>query len=336
MTAAETPAPERPQIDMPPSVGLDQVHDSDHFLLEGTHGNLWFKYRSPTLFVTFDNLATLDDPYPRMPWMYDRVEKLSYSILGVQSFQKDWFRQPSSPEQIASLAAQGFFSRFDRIVFMGASMGAFGALNFAPFVPGAWVLAFSPQSTMNRTIAPFEKRFQYAVKRSNWDSMPFLDAAAAVPYIPKIAMLYDPLEMEDFKHAARLDGPNVQRLAVPGSTHQAIRLVVKSDALPQMMREFAETGRLGAEFRQNMQARKQVRSWRRALVQQLENRNHPKLLFQVCVSFLAEKNYAFATEAKNKVLAEHPHLASLDQEQIKNKDTPDARDKDPQANRGTG
>jgi len=308
MAAAPDPGGQRPPVDLPPSVNLDETYDSDHFLLEGEHGNLWFEYRSPTLFVTFDNLATLDDPYPRMPWMYERVDMLGYSILGVQSFRKDWFRQPSSPEQIAGLAAQGFFSRFDRVVFMGASMGAFGALNFAPFVPGAWVLAFSPQSTMNRNIAPFEKRFQYAVKRSNWDEMPFLDAAASVPYIPKIAMLYDPLEMEDIRHAARLDGPNVQRLPVAGSTHQAIRLVVKSDALPQMMREFAETGRLGEEFRRNMQARKQVRSWRRAMVHQLERRKHHKLLLKVCVSFLAEKNYAFATEAKNKVLAEHPEL----------------------------
>ncbi len=301
MAASETSPEKTPPIDLPPAVGLDQVYDSDHFLLEGEHGNLWFEYRSPTLFVTFDNLATLDHPYPRMPWMYDRVEMLGYSILGVQSFQKDWFRQPTTPAQIAALAAQGFFARFDRIVFMGASMGAFAALNYAPFVPDAWVLAFSPQSTMNRDIAPFERRFQYAVKRSNWEGMPFLDAAAAVPYIPKIAMLYDPFEMEDHRHAARLDGPNVQRLAIAGATHQAIRLVVKSDALPQMMREFAQTGRLGAEFRKNMQARKQQRSWRRALVQNLEKRNHPEILFKVCTAFVAEKNYAFAEAALKRL-----------------------------------
>jgi hypothetical protein len=91
MAAATDPSEERPPIDLPPSVGLDEVYDSDYFLLEGEHGNLWFEYRSPTLFVTFDNLATLDDPYPRMPWMYERVEMLGYSILGVQSFRKGSF-----------------------------------------------------------------------------------------------------------------------------------------------------------------------------------------------------------------------------------------------------
>lgn len=305
---ADTPAP----LQLPPSVVLEQVCQSDHFLLEGAHGNLWFEYRSPTLFVTFDNLATLDDPYPRLPWMYRRVEGLGYSLLGVQSFRKDWFRQPTSSAQIAALAARGFFDRFERVVFMGASMGAFAALNFAPLVRGAWVLIFSPQSTMNRRIAPFEKRFQYSVKRSDWAEMPFLDAAAAVPYIPKIAMFYDPLEMEDKRHAARLDGPNVQHLAFPNATHQAIRLVVKCDALPQMMREFAQTGRLGQAFHRNMRARKEIRSWRRAMIGNLEKRNHPRLLMRACKFMLAGNDYLFARKALQTLKQTHPELMEND------------------------
>ena len=300
-----------PQTDLtlPPVMALDAAVGADRFLLEGAHGNLWFEHRSPTLFVTFDNLATLDDPYPRLPWMYARVAGLKYSILGVQTFRKDWFRQPTSSAQIAGLAARGFFDRFDRVVFMGASMGAFAALNFAPLVSGAWVLAFSPQSTMNRQIAPFEKRFQYAVKRSNWEGMPFLDAAAAVPYIPKIALFYDPLEAEDRLHAARLDAPQVQHLAVLNATHQAIRLVVKCDALPEMMREFAETGRLGHAFHTRMRARKEVRSWRRALVNNLEKRGRSADVLRICNYLLAQKHYAFAEQAKRRVLQDHPEWA---------------------------
>lgn len=296
-------------LNMPPEVDLADVLEADTFLLTGEHGNIWYQHRSSTLFVTFDNLATLDDPYPRRPWMYERVEMLDYSILGVQTFRKDWFRQPTSSAQITALVEQGFFDQFERVVFIGASMGAFAALNFAPLVHGAWVLVFSPQSTMNQTIAPFEKRFKYAVRRSNWDSMPFLDAAAAVPYIPKIAMFYDPLETEDKKHATRLSGPNVQHLAIPNATHQAIRLVVKCDALPQMMREFAETGKLGSEFYGNMRARKDIRSWRRAMVENLEKREHPKLLLKACRYMLAQKNYLFAKSALQRLEMTHPDLA---------------------------
>ncbi len=296
-------------LEMPPVVDLGTVCRADRFLLEGAHGNLWFEYRSPTLFVTFDNLATLDNPYPRLPWMHDRVEMLGYSLLGVQSFRKDWFRQPTTPAQITELVRAGFFERFDKVVFMGASMGAFAALNFAPLVAGASALVFSPQSTMNREIAPFEKRFQYSVNRSNWERMPFLDAAAAMPYIPNVAMFYDPMELEDRQHARRLDGPNVQHLAFPFATHQAIRLVVKCDALPQMMREFADTGRLGQEFHRNMRARKRIRSWRRAMVSNLQKRNRSKLLVKACSFMLAENDYLFATKALRELEKSRPKLS---------------------------
>ncbi len=299
--------PEIPVI-LPPSVKLDDIADQDQFLLEGEHGNLWFERRSPTLFVTFDNLATLDEPYPRLPWMHKRVKDLAYSLLGVQSFRKDWFRQPTSSAQLRSLEENGFFEQFDRIIFMGASMGAFGALNFAPLVPNSWVLAFSAQSTMNQNIAPFEKRFPYAVKRSNWEGMPFLDAAAAIPYIRRVALFYDPLDAEDNSHAERLRGPNVQMLACGNSSHQAIRLVVKCDALPAMMQEFAETGELGTRFWKNMRARKQLRSWRRELVKNLENRNHPRLLVRACDFMLKENDYLFARKARAAVLKKHPEL----------------------------
>lgn len=251
-------------------------------------------------------------PYPRLPWMHSRVKDLGYSLLGVQSFRKDWFRHETSPAQIRGLEERGFFKKYDRIVFMGASMGAFAALNFAPLVPDAWVLAFSPQSTMNKVIAPFENRFQYAVKRSNWEGMPFLDAAAAVPYIRRAALFYDPYEPIDKAHAERLRGDNVQMLACGNSTHQAIRQVVKSDALPEMMQEFAETGKLGLAFWKRMRTRKALRPYRRALIETLKRRNHPKLLLRACNFMLAEKDYKFAREARLQVLEVHPELKAYD------------------------
>lgn len=293
---------------LPPSIAVEDLRQADRGLVEGAHGNLWFERRSRILFVAFDNLATLDDPYPRMPWMHDRVERLGYSLLGVQSFRKDWFRQDTTPRQIADLAQSGFFEDFDQVVFMGASMGAFGALNFAPLVRGARVLAFSPQTTMNQTIAPFERRFQYSVKRSNWEGMPYLDAAAAVPYISDVVMLFDPLEMEDKAHAARLTGPNVHQIPLLGSSHQAIRIVVKCDALPEMMKEYAETGRVGVETFRRLRTRKALRPWRRKIVEALQKRQHPALLKRACETMLAENDYLFARSALADLRQSHPDL----------------------------
>lgn len=294
---------------MPPVATLDFAPGLDSFLLEGAEGNLWFERRSRVLFVTFDNLATLDAPYPRQPWMQARVASLGYSLLGVQSFRKDWFRQASAPDLIRGLQQRGFFAQFDTVVLVGASMGGFAALNFAPLIPGAQVLAFSPQSTMSRQIAPFEKRFSYPVTRMNWTDQPFLDAAAAIPYVQNAVILYDPFVPEDKLHAARLRGPGVRFLRLGYSSHQAIRTVVKSDALPQMLREFAETGDVGPAFWRNLRRRKGLRTWRRNFIETLAQRNHPRLLLRACDYMLADGNYLFAHTARRKLLEQHPDLA---------------------------
>jgi len=292
----------------------DQVTGRDSFLVEGAHANLWFEHHGPVLYVTFDNLATLDDPYPRLPWMHGRVTGLGYSILGVQSFAKDWYRTPTAPALIRTLQAQGFFARFETVIFTGASMGGFAALHFATLVPGARVLAFSPQSTMSRAITPFETRFGYAVRRSNWVDPPFLDAADAVPHLTNAVILYDPFVTEDRAHAARLAAPGVTFLKVGYFTHQAIRFVIKCDALPQMMAEYATTGRIGADFWRRLRARKGLRVWRRAFVERLAASRHPRLTLRVCDALLREGDYLFARRARAGVLARHPHLAPLERE----------------------
>ena len=280
-----------------PLTDINEALGRDSFLLTGDHGSLWFEKRSSILLVTFDNLASLSEGYPRLPWMYNRVVQLGYSVLGVQTFKKDWFRNPSNAQQIKDLADCGFFDRFERVVFIGASMGGFGALCFAPLVTGSWVLAFSPQSTLNRSIAPFETRFHRAFRKTNWNDEPFLDSAKEAHKIEKVTIIYDSLDSSDRQHADRLDGPNVQRVPIPCSTHKAIRLIAKSGALNETLREFAEKGRLGKDFRQNMQVRKNIWSWRRELIKELEQREHRQLLAKVCYRFLSEKDYGFAREA---------------------------------------
>ena len=224
-----------PALDVPPEMGLDEAARSGRFLVKGDHANLWFEGAGDALVISFDNLATIDEGWPRAPWAWARLAPLGHSVLGVQSHAKDWFRQPTAPALLQGLEDRGFFRRFRRVVLTGASMGGFAALNFAPLIPEARVLAFSPQSTMSKVIAPFEERFPFAVRKSNWEAVPFLDAAAAVPYIRRAVVLYDPFVPEDRAHAARLAGPNVQFLRAPFTTHEAIRVVLKSGTFPLLI-----------------------------------------------------------------------------------------------------
>ena len=269
-----------PPLDVPPEMGLDQAAQAGRFLIRGEHANLWFEGGGDALVVSFDNLATIDEGWPRGPWAWKRLEPMGHSVLGVQSHAKDWFRQPTAPALLRGLEERGFFRRFRRIVLTGASMGGFAALNFAPLIPEARVLAFSPQSTMNKVIAPYEARFPYAVKRSNWEGMPFLDAAAAVPYIRRAVVVFDPMVPEDRAHAARLAGPNVQMLRVPFATHEAIRVVLKTGTFPLLIDALVDGDGAGAEFWRAFRARRSVPKWQRALLAAAANRGRHGLVIR--------------------------------------------------------
>lgn len=278
--------PDPPPLDIPPEMGLDAAATAERFLIRGEHANLWFEGRGEALVISFDNLATIDEGWPRGPWAWKRLEPMGHSVLGVQSHAKDWFRQPTAPALLRGLEERGFFRRFSRVVLTGASMGGFAALNFAPLIPEARVLAFSPQSTMNKVIAPYEARFPFAVRKSNWDGMPFLDAAAAVPYIRRAVVAYDPMVPEDRAHAARLAGPNVQLLRVPFATHEAIRVVLKTGTFPLLIDALIDGDGAGPAFWQVYRARRSVPKWQRALLAAAANRGRHGLVIRAADAML--------------------------------------------------
>lgn len=256
------------------------------FLQRGQGANLWYEPGSDVLIISFDNLATIDEGWPRGPWMHRRLMPLGYSVLGVQSHAKDWFRGPTAPQMLRDLTASGFFDGFSRIVMIGASMGGFAALNFAPLVPRARVIALSPQSTMNKDIAPYEARFPFAVRKSNWSAPAFLDAAQAVPEIPAVALLFDPICAEDRQHAARLAGRNVQAMRLPHATHEAVRVVIKSGALMVLLDQMIKGDHVGLEFWQAYRGRKSVTKWQRSLLQTALERGHPRLAGRAAAQIL--------------------------------------------------
>ena len=303
-----TQAAQITEDNLPPEVKTAPASADQAFRMIGDSAYLWFTPGDDTLIVSFDNLATLDHPYPRLPWVSRQVGALGYANLGVQSRAKDWFRGTDAPDLILALEAAGFFARFRRIVFIGASMGAFAALSYARLVPNARVLALSPQSTMNRTIAPFEDRFPWAVRNSDWSDPAFLDAADAVPAIPQVTIVYDPLDPVDKAHALRLDGPKVQLAPIPNSTHEAVRTVIKAGAFDNMLQEFVTTGRLGHSFWQAMRNRREVRKWARALVDNLSASAHGSLALRTYDILIERHNYHFAMQARRALLEARPDL----------------------------
>ena len=123
---------------------FDCLDGSEQFITRGTTCDMTAILRSRNLLVTFDNLASIGErpkEGPWTPWLAARAELLGYSILGLQTHQKDWYRTAEPSDFIIELRDTGFFDQFDRILFVGASMGGFAAICFASLVPKARVLA---------------------------------------------------------------------------------------------------------------------------------------------------------------------------------------------------
>lgn len=185
----------------------------------GAHSFLFVPRDPDTLVVTFDNLdIALEKREDRRPWGFSFIEKNGWSMLGVMANGWTWYRDPWVGDEFDRLAAEGFFARFRRVVFYGASMGGYAAAVFSAACPGAEVVAIAPQSTLDKQIVPWETRYKVA-----WDkdfSGKYGDAAEASRAAGRVVLLYDPYERLDAGHADRFTGDNVLKLRAPLLGHR--------------------------------------------------------------------------------------------------------------------
>ncbi|WP_432448875.1 hypothetical protein [Aliiroseovarius marinus] len=187
----------------------------------GTNGHSFlYVPRDPdTLVVTFDNLdIAMNKRDDRRPWGYSFIEAQGWSMLGVLAGGWTWYREPWVYDQFDDLKKSGFFKQFKRVVFYGASMGGYAACAFSPAAPGCDVVAISPQSTVDKSVVPWETRY-----KTVWDrdfTGKYGDAAKVSKKAGKISILYDPYEPLDAQHAARFTGKNVTHLRAPLLGHR--------------------------------------------------------------------------------------------------------------------
>lgn len=275
------PAVPTPRPFTPPPGARDAVEGAarDAFLLRGGLVDAWFERRSDVLLVTFDNLASVAEYDPPQPWLHVRAGRAGYSILGLIAHRKDWYRNADAPALLGALCDAGLFGQFRRVVFAGASMGGFAALTFAPFAPGCRVLAFSPQTTLSRRIAPFERRFPYGFRKWDWDSPAFLDAVEGAKAASEILLVYDPFDPADRTHAARLAHlPSVRELRCGHFGHRTIRMIDAAGALDMLIAGAGQDTLDTRPFWQALRARRGLRRWRLAVRKAVEARNRPALL----------------------------------------------------------
>ncbi len=228
-----------------------------------------FKGTRDVLVVGFNSQFDLKkDNAVFVPWGSGYAMERDFSFLGFATHMPNWYRDGWAAEKIRDLAAQGFFTPYRKIIVAGHSMGGHAALVHAPLIPGAQVAAFSPQSTMNRDIAPFDDRFGRS-HRLDW-SDPASDAATVVASLAKVSLFLDPSNPEDAQHADRMTGPNVHRFHTLHAGHSSFLLLNRMGVAHQIMDSLVDGTLTPAEFYAAYRNRRYLDWFRNALLQHFE------------------------------------------------------------------
>lgn len=174
-----------------------------------------------TLVVSFLSFIAHNKPGDRsddLVWGEAFLAKRGYSVLGVNRQVSNWYRAADLHAVLNALKDRGFFARYRRVMFYGASMGGFAALAFAALSPGCIVLAHNPQSTLRPRDTPWETRYRFA-RALDWEGE-FSDGAVGARCAARVYVSYDPFHDADRRHVDRLDSQNLVKLRVPLVGHQ--------------------------------------------------------------------------------------------------------------------
>lgn len=244
-----------------------------------------FVERDPArLVVTFDNLSSVNDmSAEREPWAYKFVHDNGFSHLSVMARRKDWFRDPQLITYLQKLSSDGFFAGFDKVILTGTSMGGFAALAFASLSPGATVISFNPQTTLEEALVPWEERF--AVGRARDWSLPHSDCAFEIDDVKKAYVIYDPFFTPDRRHVERLESDRLILLKTWCSGHYSPVFLRRAGLLKPLMQHAFDDTLTPAVFYDMIRARRALPWYRKALIANLQARGHDQLAARVTPAF---------------------------------------------------
>ncbi|MDF2142741.1 hypothetical protein [Paenirhodobacter sp. CAU 1674] len=271
-----TPNPPAPETDAGWAEIARGLAGPDGFYTDnGSHSFLYIP-RGRTLVVTFDNLdIAMNKRDTRRPWGFEFIEKQGWSMLGVMAGGWTWYRDPWVSDEFDRLATEGFFNQFERVVFYGASMGGYAACAFCAAHPGADVVVISPQSTLDKTLVPWETRYKTA-----WGadfSGKYGDAAQASRTARRVSILYDPYEPLDAGHVARFEGENVMRLRAPLMGHRLGSSLHQMGILSPIILGALDGTLTEAGFYRRLRARRDFPRYQRELFNRAVARGHTAL-----------------------------------------------------------
>jgi hypothetical protein len=265
----------------------------------GDEHSALFAKRGKTLVVTFDNL---DDAYDRgenrMPWGFNYTLSHGWSVLGMMAHGWTWYRDEAVFDFFDRLQRENFFDQFDRVVFYGASMGAYAASVFSSAVPGATVVCISPQATLDREIAPWETRY-HKVWRRNFKNR-YGYAPQMIGSAEKVYLFYDPTSTLDSMHAALFQGDNLVKLKCRFMGHRIASLWMAMGVLKPVVEGCIEGTLTRPKFYQLMRKRHETPRFQREMLNRLRDEKRYALTVRYCSAILSRRGAPkFRKEMRN-------------------------------------
>lgn len=243
-----------------------------------------------TLIVTFENLDHVAERgEDRLPWGYGFVNTRGWSMLGIMAHGWTWYRAPEVWGFFDRLRDEGFFAGFDRVVFYGASMGAYAAAAFSSSAPGSTVIAISPQATLSRDTAIWETRYRKAWKRDFSDSSPYAYAPEQIASADRVYLFYDPMAPLDAMHAALFRGGNVEKFHCRFMGHRIASLWLLMGVLKPVVTACVDGSLTRTGFYRHLRARRGTDRYERLLLATVQERKRPDLVVRLCQSVLARR-----------------------------------------------
>jgi len=282
-----------PTLALPLSDWLDRVEDialefGDFEPLGPTHSAALIE-DGPNLLVTFENIhdiraqATTDVP---LGWILSQHR--GWSQLCMMSNQQSWFRHRAIYEYFDRLVDDGFFDRYERIVFYGAGACGYAAAAFSVAAPGSTLLLTCPQATQDPAAASWDNRFPTARRMdftSRYGYAPDMAQAAA-----RVFVLYDPDEPYDAMHAALFSGDHVVRIRCRRMGPQIEPFLRRMNLLEGLVL-LAMRDRISAPIiYKALRERRSYLPYLRRLLAAVEGRNRPYLTGLLCRSVLTRTN----------------------------------------------
>lgn len=191
---------------------LQQVGRNHGFFRRvGQEHSALFVEEGDELIVSFDSAERVLDKTPDgLPVGFSALGRRESSLLSIMGRRGSFFRESALFTLFDYLIDDGFFDRFETILFVGLGpMCGYGAAAYSVAAPGARVLAVNPVATLDRDDAPFERRYRAAWSRDftgRYGFAPKLTDAAE-----QVTLIYDPADAMSAAHAALFQGPNVAR-----------------------------------------------------------------------------------------------------------------------------